>query len=231
MSFFTQSTESSSKSSSPASATTAIVPVQLEDSPIFMGYLSDLPSDNTSSSSSDDEADDEGDNPPPKKRVRRKLDIPARTARLVAREHRAKALQSGLQDIEKLIASKRTAFDAGQNSLQAYRARAIQSHLQMVVRNKRKAIEASEIAAESQGFAPKWGGRMVRTWVGYWLKNQLRSYVRSNKWAMDPAKLAEFSKENLVSAAADKYLRHIVDTEMPAGLKKYMDVELFPACT
>jgi hypothetical protein len=45
---------------------------------------------------------------------------------------------------------------------------------------------------------------------------------------MDPVKLAEFSKDNLVSAAADKYLRHIVDTEMPAGLKKYMDVELFP---
>ncbi|KAJ7355303.1 hypothetical protein DFH08DRAFT_912378 [Mycena albidolilacea] len=233
MSFFTQSTESFSKSSTPAPATTAIAPVQLEDSPIFMGYLSDLPSDNTSSSSSEDEADDEGDKPPPKKRVRRKLDIPAH--------------------IEKLIASKRTAFDAGQNSLQAYRARAIQSHLQMVVRNKRKAIEVSEIAAESQGFAPKWGGRMVRTWVGYWLKNrelpasvrgkhgkvfsllddpniceELRSYVRSNKWAMDPAKLAELSKDNLVSAAADKYLRHIVDTEMPAGLKKYMDVELFP---
>jgi hypothetical protein len=45
---------------------------------------------------------------------------------------------------------------------------------------------------------------------------------------MDPAKLAEFSKDNLVSAAADKYFQHIVDTEMPAGLKKYMDVELFP---
>jgi hypothetical protein len=161
MSFFTQSTESSSKSSTPASDTTAIALVQLEDSPIFMGYLSDLPSDNTSNSSSVDEADDEGDNPLPKKCVCRKLDIPAHTARLVAQEHRAKTLQSGLQDIEKLIASKRTAFDAGQNSLQAYQAHAIQSHLQMVVWNKRKAIEASEIAAEIQGFAPRWGGRMV----------------------------------------------------------------------
>jgi hypothetical protein len=32
----------------------------------------------------------------------------------------------------------------------------------MVVENKRLAIEASERAAESQGFAEKWGGRLVR---------------------------------------------------------------------
>ncbi|KAJ7845230.1 hypothetical protein B0H14DRAFT_2584790 [Mycena olivaceomarginata] len=126
------------------------------ETPIFTGYLSDLPSDETSSSSSEDEADEESNKPPPKKRVRRKLDVPARTARLLGREKRAKDLQTGLTDIEKLIASKRTKFDAGQNSLQAYRARTIQSHLQMVVRNKRKVIEASEIAAEGQGFAAKW---------------------------------------------------------------------------
>jgi hypothetical protein len=45
---------------------------------------------------------------------------------------------------------------------------------------------------------------------------------------MDPSKLAEFSKNNLVSSAASKYLHHIINTEMPAGLKKYMDVKLFP---
>lgn len=32
----------------------------------------------------------------------------------------------------------------------------------------------------------------------------------------------------MVPAAAKKYLEHIVKTEMPAGLKKYLDVELFP---
>lgn len=142
-----------------------------DDEPVFTGYLSDLSSED-SSSSSEEEADDERDKPPPAKRARRKLDVPARTVRICAREDRLKALQSGLKDIEKLIGSKRTEFDAGQNSLQAYRACAIQSHLQMVVNNKRKAIEASEIAAESQGFAAKWGGRMVQTWVRCWLKKR-----------------------------------------------------------
>ena len=45
---------------------------------------------------------------------------------------------------------------------------------------------------------------------------------------MNPKKLAEFSKNNMVTAAADKYLHQLVKTEMPRGLKKYMDVELFP---
>ena len=60
------------------------------------------------------------------------------------------------------------------------------------------------------------------------IRAEVRSYVRSNKWAMDPAKFAQFSQEKMVPAAAKKYLEHIVKTEMPAGLKKYLDVELFP---
>jgi hypothetical protein len=45
---------------------------------------------------------------------------------------------------------------------------------------------------------------------------------------MDPKKLAEFTKNKMIPAAANKYLRHIVDDEMPKGLKQYMEVELFP---
>ncbi|KAJ7692283.1 hypothetical protein B0H17DRAFT_851995, partial [Mycena rosella] len=111
----------------------------------------------------------------------------------------------------------------------------------------------SERAAESQGFSAKWGGRLARAWVRHWLRprtlpvsrrgkhgkvfsllddpaicTELCSFVRSNKWAMDPNKLAEFSKNNLVSSAASKYLKHVVNIEMPKGLKKYMDLELFP---
>ena len=58
--------------------------------------------------------------PPPQKQQR--LDIPARDARNKAREARYQILKKGLLDIKKLIASKRTEFDAGQNGLQAYRA-------------------------------------------------------------------------------------------------------------
>ncbi|KAJ7920054.1 hypothetical protein B0H13DRAFT_2319833 [Mycena leptocephala] len=60
------------------------------------------------------------------------------------------------------------------------------------------------------------------------MRAELRSYVRSEKWAMDPEKLVEFSQQKMVPAAADKYLRKITEEEMPAGLKKYMEVELFP---
>ena len=45
---------------------------------------------------------------------------------------------------------------------------------------------------------------------------------------MDLKKLAEFSKDNMVTPAAEKYLRQVVESEMPCGLKKYLDIELFP---
>ena len=56
---------------------------------------------------------------------------------------------------------------------------------------------------------------------------ELQAYVHSNKWAMDPAKLNKFTQNKLVLSVADKYVCHLVE-EMPQGLKKYMDLELFP---
>lgn len=123
----------------------------------------------------------------------------------------------------------------------------------MVVNNGRRVIEASEIAAESQGFARKWGGRLVRIWVRRWIlwrelpvslkgkhvkvfsllddpsvRAELRSFLQSNKWSMDPKKLMEFSKDNMATMEAGKYLCHVVESEMPWGLKKYFEMELFP---
>ena len=149
--------------------------------------------------------------PPPLKR--RKLDIPARAQRVADRKKRQKALTDALAAIQKLIRSKRRTFDAVDHGLQATRARAIESHLLMVVHNHRTAMYASRLAAESHGFAPGWGGRMVRRWVRRWVVErelpvswrgkhvkafslledpnivaELRSYMRSNKWSMNPAK-------------------------------------------
>lgn len=191
------------------------------------------------------------DAPPPLKR--RKLDVPVREARKKAREVREKALVKALDDINKLVRSKRGVFEAGKTGLQAYRARAIKSYLHMVVNNQRQGVDASERAAESQGFAAKWGGRMVRSWARKWVTDrelpvslrgnhaksfsvltdpvvraELRSYLRTNKWSMDPEKLSEFTKQKMLPALADKYLRNILDVEMPAGLKKYMELVLFP---
>ena len=57
---------------------------------------------------------------------------------------------------------------------------------------------------------------------------ELQSYVRSNKWALNPAKLVAFTWDELIPAKAEKYAHQIIDKEVPVGLKKYLEVELFP---
>src|SRR5882762_10210707 len=46
---------------------------------------------------------------------------------------------------------------------------------------------------------------------------KLQTYLHSNKWAMNPGKLAQFSKNELISSAADKYLCQVICDEMPWG--------------
>jgi hypothetical protein len=48
---------------------------------------------------------------------------------------------------------------------------------------------------------------------------KLRAYVCSNKWAMNPEQLAQFSQNQLVPSAVNKYLCHVIHEEMPHGLK------------
>jgi hypothetical protein len=129
----------------------------------------------------------------------------------------------------------------------------METHLRLVIENRRSLIDASEQVAESRGFAAKWGGRQVCKWTHHYIQTrdlprplvgnhakvysllsdpdiaaELRAYVHSNKWAMDPEKLAKFSQDQLVLRAAHEYLEHIMQNEMPLGLKRYMDIELFP---
>jgi len=59
------------------------------------------------------------------------------------------------------------------------------------------------------------------------VRAELRSYLRSNKWSMDPTKLAEFVKAKPIPTATEKYICHLVDEEMLRGLKQYMELELF----
>ncbi|KAM6490142.1 hypothetical protein JOM56_014461 [Amanita muscaria] len=234
---------------------------------VFTGYISDMSDDEdigpaaTAATAGDDiDGDDEledrsaqwgNSKAPPLKR--RKLDVSVLTARRLACEQRREEMERGLVDVDKLIKSKQDVFRAGSAGLQSYRARTIQSCLHMVLKNQRKLMDASERAAEGQGFAPKWGGRLVRSWVHRWIRNrelptsmkgnhaksfsflddpairaELRSFVRSNKWSMDPKKLAEFSKDNIVTSAAKEYLQGVIRDEIPRALKQYMDVELFP---
>ncbi|KAF8220442.1 hypothetical protein L208DRAFT_1382661 [Tricholoma matsutake] len=173
-----------------AAIPTALVVIN-QSSEIFTGYLSDV-SDDKFMPEDDDHSDGEKEDErvrnipstnepsvpsfsiqPPPSLKQRHLKVPAHVKIQKAREEHQAGLALALQDIEKLIRSKRDIFEAGQEGLQPYRVRAIQSYLQMVVHNKCNGMTASQIAAESQGFAASWGAQMVRKWVQHWVKDRL----------------------------------------------------------
>ena len=57
---------------------------------------------------------------------------------------------------------------------------------------------------------------------------EMWTYLCSHKWATNPKKFSDFTEQKLYPAEAEKYAKHIIDKEMPHGLKKYLEVELFP---
>ncbi|KAG2134556.1 uncharacterized protein EDB93DRAFT_1242635 [Suillus bovinus] len=172
-------------------------------------------------------------------RKRQKLEVPYREQR----KQKQADLEHAYKDITKHLKSKKTVFAGGPRGLQARCARTIEVHLMLVVKNKHSFKVASEMAAETNGFAAKWGGRQVRGWtLSQWgrhakissllddpaIASELRTFMRSNKWSMDPQKLAKFTNNELLHTEATKYLEGLVQTEMPQGLKRYIELELFP---
>lgn len=95
---------------------------------------------------------------------RRKLDVPYRESRRREKEKRVDILVDALDDLHKLLVSKRTKFISGPNGLQARRARAMESHLRLVIRNGLGWTEAAKQASIAHGFAANWGGRQLRGW-------------------------------------------------------------------
>ncbi|KAJ6482791.1 hypothetical protein C8R45DRAFT_1150430 [Mycena sanguinolenta] len=204
------------------------------------GYLSDLSECPESGLDSENEGSNESQThakPAPKKR--RKLDVP-----------RHADLRDALKAVEKALGLKSTRF---QSPLQAKRARVVQSTLHLVVRNSRKLMDASAMAAETHGFARCWGSRLARQWTAGWVRNrelpesdrgrhaktwsllndpeikeELVAFLRSNKWTIDPAKLVEYSKSQMATEEMKKYVQDAVNKEMPRGLKRYLELELFP---
>ncbi|KAG1803044.1 hypothetical protein EV424DRAFT_1582458 [Suillus variegatus] len=230
-----------SPSPPPATANAAVVP---ESGKTFFGYISDLSSDSESDAdiedsdiNSPDTNDDNKTMPtgdgwlprvPPRKRQR--LDVPRRVQQEHKREYWSKEMNKALGDMDKLLKSKKTQFIGGPRGLQARRTQAIQSHLKLVATNGRTFLDASERAAEAHGFAAKQGhhAKVYLLLSDPAIASELRLYVRSNKWVMDPEKLTRFTENQLIPSAADKYLQEIVHDEMPRGLKRYMEDELFP---
>jgi hypothetical protein len=74
-------------------------------------------------------------------------------------------------------------------------------------------------------------GRHAKTWLllnDPEIKEELSAYLRTNKWSMNPEKLVEYSKSKLVTDEMKKFVQNAVNKEMPQGLKKYLEQELFP---
>jgi hypothetical protein len=188
---------------------------------------------------------------PPRKR--QKLDVPYRAQCALDSKMCIIEWEKALHDISKLRKSAKTKFVSGSQGLQAQRVHAMETHLCLVCEAKRNSIDTSERAAEAHKFAPKWGECQLRSWTWKYvltrdlprsrigqhaktysllsdpaIKDELQTFVRSKKWSLNPEKLAEFMKGTLIPAVADKYLQEIVEEEMPRGLKKYMEYELFP---
>ena len=184
---------------------------------------------------------------------RHRLEVPARTRAQGRKNELFFARTDALKKIEKMLNASQSPFHGGHNGQQARRARAIHGYLHMLARNDRRRVDASERAAEAQGFAAKWGGRKVRAWAEAWINQgelpssrrgrhikiftlledpeiraELRSYVRSNKWAIDPAKLAEFTAQKMVPTVAKEYGTHLMTNAIPKGLKQYLELEFFP---
>ncbi|KAG0704004.1 hypothetical protein DFH29DRAFT_802522 [Suillus ampliporus] len=219
----------------------------------IFGYLSDLSTDTEDEEDTTESTESFSHHPTAPPLKRRKLDVPYRVERAEKRKQQLDDLAAALRDIEKVILSKKTQFAGGIHGLQAKRAHTVQSHLALVVRNGQNFTDASQRAAESHGFASGWGGRQLRSWTRAWVSSrelpksrrgchtkvysllsdpdiagECRTYLRSNKWAVNPEKLAQFTSGKLIHSAASKYLQHMVDEEMPKGLKKYLELELFP---
>ncbi|KAJ3911371.1 hypothetical protein F5877DRAFT_93793 [Lentinula edodes] len=184
---------------------------------------------------------------------RQKLTVPAREIIRQAQEKQKQEYLDALVAMEKLLKSRKTEFEAGPDSLQAQRARAIHGVLVVVVgRKKNSLLIASQMSAETNGFSPNHGSRLLHGWTREWirsrdlptssrgshakvflmlsdpaLRTEIRSYLRSNKWLTNPDKLRLFINREMLPTAAKDYAKHITGTEMPEGLKKYLELELF----
>jgi hypothetical protein len=190
----------------------------------IFGYLSDL---STDTEDEEDTTESFSHHPmaPPLKC--RKLDVLYRVERAKKRKRQLDDLAAALQDIEKVILSKKTQFAGGIHGLQVRQAHTIQSHLALVVHNGRNFTDASQCAAESHGFASGWGGRQLRSWTRAWVNSrelpksrcrchtkvysllsdpniagECRTYLWSNKWAVNREKLAQFTSGKLIHSAA-----------------------------
>lgn len=140
-----------------------------------------------------------------------------------------------------------------ESALQSRRATSLVVFYNLMVHDNKSRIEASGLAAVALGKARSHGGRSIRKWARVFEETQelpssqrgahrkvfsllslpevahaMRAYLRSNKWSMTPALLAQYSAGTMAPATAKVYARQIAEQEMPNGLSKYVTEEIFP---
>ncbi|KAE9384441.1 hypothetical protein BT96DRAFT_950564 [Gymnopus androsaceus JB14] len=198
-----------------------------------LGYLSD-DSDNSGTLDSDIKELQEPQfhvrKPPPLKR--KCSEITYRASREQQKQRCMREYELALAAITKLLNAKWRpdgVFDRGHHSQQYRRGLCIESSLKMIV-NGRKLGDASQRAAEAQGFASKNGARNVAKWIAVWVKDRdlpesdrgshakrfsvlddpeikegMAAYLQTHKWATNPAKFQEFINGSLLPRIAEKY--------------------------
>ncbi|KAJ7623777.1 hypothetical protein FB45DRAFT_752730 [Roridomyces roridus] len=192
--------------------------------------------------------------PPPRKR--RRLDEPVLVTRSRQQETAKAARQAAYKDLQRILKSQKQVLelDGGHNGLLSSRLRAIESTLRLMLgEGKVGMMSASRTAALAHGFAMEWGSRLVRAWTQRWVRDRempdsrrsqhskvhsifddpavsaaVRSYLRSNKWSIDPGKLKQLVNNELDPKTAREYAEHITTKEMPTGLREYVETTLLP---
>ncbi|CAK5282859.1 unnamed protein product [Mycena citricolor] len=114
-------------------------------------------------------------------------------------------------------------------------------------------MAASRTAALAHGFRAGWGSQLVRKWMQSWVRDcampqskrcrhsklktifddplvldVMRTYIRSEKWSMNPAKLKCFMCGELDAEMAKKYHEQLMTDEMPRGLLKHIEEVVLP---
>ena len=141
-----------------------------------------------------------------------------------------------------------------ESHLQFKRATWLLGYYNMILEDsKLRRIPASYLAARAAGLGKFYGPRCIRIWAGdfensrhlpsssrgkhgkaFSLLNdpdicaQIRTYLRGNKWAADPAKLREFTSGSMVADLARRYAQQLSHEEMPNRLAEYLNETLFP---
>ncbi|KAF7325461.1 hypothetical protein MKEN_00394400 [Mycena kentingensis (nom. inval.)] len=194
------------------------------------------------------------DSPPVRKR--RRLAEPVLVTRARKAAAATAARQAALREVQGTLRSERRVLElaGGHEGLLAKRLRSVESTLRLILDGQKQGMmSASKIAALAHGFSAMTGSRLVQSWTQSWVRDRampvsrrgqhskvssifddpavceaVRAYVRTNKWAMDPGKLKKLVNNELDPKTAKEYAKEITETEMPVGLREYVEKTLLP---